>query len=411
MRILVLTSSNPGKDSTAEIHMKEVLRCLSETDQVIAIAQPEHRLRGISGLTVKEVRSPRSFAKITAVGIFCKILLAGSSIIAATIELSRSQIDVIYARHGINSLGAVVLSKTFRKPLVLEVNALWSDDVRYYARHYALVKMAITETLARLLDVLSFRYSDMIVAVTEGIKKAIVEEFSMPPSRVQVIPNGANTDLFKPTDQNAARLAVGLGKDDKIICFVGSIYYLTPWPGMSDLIAGAPRVLKKVSRAKFLIIGNGPLKNRWHLMVRGLNLQDAFIFAGRVPYDLVPTYINASDICVVPFRRMVNEQRGLSPLKLYEYLACGKPVVGSDIRGVGDLLKSSDAGMAVPPEDPEALGEAIVLLLNDEKTRARMANNARQIAVRNFSWRSTARRISSVCAKASRQTTQMTDDR
>jgi glycosyltransferase involved in cell wall biosynthesis len=398
MRILVFTSSVYGKDSTAEIHMKEILRHLSKTDEVVVIAQPKYHLNEIPGLMVRQVEMPTVFSGNIYVATFYKALLAANSLIAGAMILSSRKIDVLYARHGINSLCAIVLSAIFRKPLVFEMNGLWFDEANYYT----LGKMSITRSLAWLLDMLSCRCSDGLVAVTDGIKKSIETLFHVPSSRIQVIPNGANVDLFRPIGQEAARQELRFDKDDKIVCFVGSIYQVSPWPGIHDLIKSAPRVLDKVPRAKFLIIGNGPLKDRWHSMVRELDLQHAFIFAGRVPYALVPTYINASDICVTPFRRRVNVDRGLSPLKLYEYLACGKAVVGSDISGIGDLLRSTDTGIAVPPEDPEALGNAISFLLNNETARARMAGNARRIAVANFSWESAARRISLVCAKASR---------
>ena len=379
--------------------MKEVLKCLSgnQKNDVVVIAQPEHRLRGIPRLVVKEVRIPSALSRIAAVAAFYKALLAASALIVGAVVLLGEQVDVIYARHGINSFGAIILSKLSRKPLVLEVNGLFFDEATYHT----LGKMQLTKRLAWLLDMFGSKCSDRIVAVTDGIKKAIQEIFAIPPSRIEIAPNGANTNLFRPIDQNAARQAIGLEKDDRIVCFVGSIHYVTPWPGMNDLIASAPRVLDKIPNARFLIIGNGPLKDHWHSLVRRSNLQEAFIFAGKVPYDLVPTYINASDICVVPFRRAVNEKRGLSPLKLYECLACGKPIVGSDITGIGDLLRSSDAGIAVPPEDPEGLANAIAFLLENKQERARMAKNARQIAVASFSWENTARRISLACARVS----------
>ena len=91
-----------------------------------------------------------------------------------------------------------------------------------------------------------------------------------------------------------------------------------------------------------------------------------------------------ADVCVAPFIRVRNERIGLSPLKIYEYLACGKPVVASDIKGIGDLLRNSNAGIGVKPEDPVELANAIIKLLKNEKLRGKMGKNGRKIVINNY---------------------------
>ena len=128
-----------------------------------------------------------------------------------------------------------------------------------------------------------------------------------------------------------------------------------------------------------------------------LGLSDKFTFTGRVPYEQVPLYINAADVCVAPFIKERNSKIGLSALKTYEYLACGKPIVASSIPGVQDLIESSGGGIPVTPEDPEELANAVVRLLSDEEARVEMGKKGRKYVVENHSWDGVAGKILKIC--------------
>jgi glycosyltransferase involved in cell wall biosynthesis len=127
-------------------------------------------------------------------------------------------------------------------------------------------------------------------------------------------------------------------------------------------------------------------------------VSDEFIFTGIVPYEEVSKYISASDICVVPKRQL---KSGYSPLKLYEYMACGKPVVASRVEGF-TILEQNNAGILVEPENPENIANVIIKLLNDEKLREELGRNGREYVVKNHSWESVAKIVAEVCEDAVR---------
>jgi len=83
----------------------------------------------------------------------------------------------------------------------------------------------------------------------------------------------------------------------------------------------------------------------------------------------------------------------LAALKIYEYLACEKPVVASDISGIGDLLRDSNSGLSFTPDNPEELSKAIIKLLGDKQLRDKMGKNGRKLMVNNYSWEHTARKM------------------
>ena len=206
--------------------------------------------------------------------------------------------------------------------------------------------------------------------------------------------------MFRQINNSAAinelRNHHSISENDYIVAFIGN---LAPHHGIEYLIKSAPIVLNVLPNTKFLIVGDGAIKKELINLSERIGVSDEIIFTGRVSYEIVPLYINMADVCVAPFIRARNERIGLSPLKIYEYLACGKPVVASDIKGIGDLLRNSNAGIAVTPEDPVELANAIIKLLKNEKLRKQMGKNGRKVMVNNYSWYHTAKKTIEVFEK------------
>ncbi len=232
------------------------------------------------------------------------------------------------------------------------------------------------------------------MSVTDKLKEELVNLYAVPESKIIVINNGANTDLFKPMNQERVKAELRLEESKKYVCFVGN---LAAWQGVEFLIYAAPLILEKCPDVRFLVVGDGAMKNKLLEITSEFGLLDKFIFTGRVPYESVPLYINAADVCVAPFIKGRNAKIGLSALKTYEYLACGKPIVASSIPGVKDLIEFSGGGISVSPENPEELANAVVELILNENTRTLMGERGRKYVVENHSWNGVARRILDVC--------------
>ncbi|HET8687695.1 MAG TPA: glycosyltransferase family 4 protein, partial [Methanosarcina sp.] len=209
-----------------------------------------------------------------------------------------------------------------------------------------------------------------------------------------VVSNGANTSLFKPLEQETCRQELGLDLEIPYICFVGN---LAPWQGVEYLVKAAPSILFKFPGCHFLIVGDGVMKDDLFKLCSELGVEDRFIFTGVIAYDRVPLYINASDACIAPFIFARNAKIGLSPLKLYEYMACGKPVVASNISGVSDTIEASGGGISVLPENPGALAEGVLNLLENPDLRTRLGSKGLSYVTENYSWYSVAEKVNEVC--------------
>jgi len=297
--------------------------------------------------------------------------------------------NIIYERNFSCRIGSI-LSRTLRIPLVVEINGLVDEEAEMQGRSISLAKKFIGKTLRQIF----FMQPDRIVTVSEGIKKEINKQYRIPLNKIYVVPNGADIRKFKPMNRNEIMKELGLSSHFKYICFVGN---LAPWQGVDHLIRTAPLILEKCPKTRFLIVGDGIMKADLEKLAGEYNVRKQFLFIGSVPFDMVPLYINASDICVAPFTRERNEKIGLSPLKIYEYLACGKPIVASNVKGVADLLEKSKGGIVVSFEDPRGFANVILSLLKNEDLRINMGKNGHKYIKENHSWEIVAKNVAYVC--------------
>jgi glycosyltransferase involved in cell wall biosynthesis len=148
------------------------------------------------------------------------------------------------------------------------------------------------------------------------------------------------------------------------------------------------------------MVGDGPLYKKIFGLVRSSGLSRNYIFTGRIPYERVPAYISLSNFCVAPYSSKYETYSEYSPLKLYSYLSCAKPVVSTDIGGVSDLIRTSGAGAIVKADDPASMAGGILKLLEDTRSQTVMGKKARNYILKNCTWRQTAKKVLAECRRA-----------
>ncbi|OGO20139.1 MAG: hypothetical protein A2Z15_03020 [Chloroflexi bacterium RBG_16_50_11] len=198
-----------------------------------------------------------------------------------------------------------------------------------------------------------------IIVATEKEKQDMVRYYSAVPEKIGVVPCGVNMDLFKPTDKMFAREKLGL-KDEKLLLFVGRI---DPLKGIDKLIRTVP-LLKNYGKIKLVVVG-GDENSRAELaglqkLAAGLNISDSADFRGLVKQEQLPYFYSVADVCVVP---SYYESFGLVPL---ESLACGTPVVATDVGDLKNIIKQGETGNVVADNSPEGLAKGIVPFLSSQ---------------------------------------------
>lgn len=291
--------------------------------------------------------------------------------------------DVIYRRHTvINS--EWILARIFKIPSVVEVNGIVYDELKMgqWGGFFSL-------WLVNKIERYTLPKAVAVITVTPGLKEILTENYSLKSNGISVIQNGANIDLFYPVNALEARETLNLKQEDNHICFVGNLF---PWQGVEFAIKSMTEILNAFPKTCLLIVGNGPLKEELIGLARQLNVLKSLIFVGEVPHQKVPLYVNASDICVVPKSGL---KSGYSPLKLYEYMACKKPVVGSRASGL-EVVEEKQCGILVEPCNYHELAEAICRLLGNRELKEQMGENGFRFVRDNKSWAMVAKSVSSV---------------
>jgi len=287
--------------------------------------------------------------------------------------------DPVYERYSLWSAAGVRAAKLLNVPCLVEVNAPLVEKRRRYG---SLVR--VSEAKAIEADVLS--RADAILAVSEGVKAYVLAN-GADPLRTVVIPNGVDVSRFHP----AVESDVGQRLNGRFVMgFVGS---LQRWHGIEILVQVIRTLLRRSDDYRLLIVGDGVLRSWLESQVEALGLDKAVTLTGPVPHDRVPGLIRRMDVALAPYPLLENFY--FSPLKLFEYMAVGTPVVGSRIGQIQEVVRDGETGLLVPPGDPQALVDQIERLRRDQNLREELGRAA-ALQARNYTWERNARQVAAI---------------
>ncbi len=372
------------------IHVQEVVRELARQHArvtLVASGKPRLPLGDVEFIDIGRLASRRLALQVFTV-IPMLIRTAWH-----VVRLSR-RVDVLYSRD--NLLGGLlgVLAPLVGLPLVFECNGLKADETRTRGRS---VGGRCSRAIANLPERFMARRAAAIVCVTQGIKEILAERYQLPSTKLTVVPNGVNLELFTPDagieDEQRLRRSLGLQENDAVVMYLGT---LQPWQDLPTLVSAVARMDVPGRRLVLLVVGDGRERTRIAEQAERIADRVRVIFTGAIPYEQVARYVRLADVCSMPFTKERNERIGLSPIKLYAYLACGKPIVASRIHGF-EFLEHEALGTLVPCADPDAFAAALETWLTQPGRSRSVAGQARQYAVDHCGWDRTARSVLGVC--------------
>lgn len=203
---------------------------------------------------------------------------------------------------------------------------------------------------------LSYGLADFIVVPSRGLM-ASLRKLGVSETKILLVPNGVDPDLFRPLDKGSCRSLLNLGKESLNLCFTGN---LAPWQGLEVAFLAVSRFIESrgENSIRLIIAGAGPDLAKLQRLRVQMGLTSNVLFLGEVPHAQVPYIIGASDAGIIPLTAWRNNVTGASPLKLFEYLSCGRPVIASRVVGVAEVIERMGSGIVVAPDDAASLALA-----------------------------------------------------
>jgi glycosyltransferase involved in cell wall biosynthesis len=281
-------------------------------------------------------------------------------------KILRHEGDLYAVIHAHGALSTILISWRTRTPLIYTEH----DATPWSCRYRRWYERAVRKLIYRLVNVTAFKRADRVVTNFELQAKEIVQRWRLEPSKVVVINNATDADLFNAAPLGASRVREQYGFE-RYCLFVGSLI-----PRKSpDLL------LEAVAEAgvSCVLAGDGPMRHKLERRAQQLGIADKVAFLGSVPpHELGRIYAEA-DLLVLP---TVSDT---SPLVALEAMACGIPILASRVSGLPSMIEDWKTGFLVKPGDVGQLAMAIRFLTGDARLRRKMGKNG-QRRVRDFLW-------------------------
>lgn len=274
---------------------------------------------------------------------------------------------VVYIRSHFATFPCALWARITGRTVIQEINGPFED---------LFISYPFTRKMKGLfiwMSKVQWRWAQACIVVTPQLREWIERE-SIEAQKVYVVPNGANTELFTPKARTSIKLTA------PYVVFFGS---LSKWQGI-DVILQAVDSQYWPEDLNMVICGEGPVR----AAVESAALSDPrIVYLGKVPYREMPGIIAGSIGALVPKNNVVDRSNtGLSPLKIYEALACAVPVVVTDFPGQAELVREISCGYVIAPEDPAGLAKAVNELYCDREEGLAMGKRGRQAIVSLHSW-------------------------
>ena len=344
-------SPEPDREGHASFtHVHEIIEGLQRRNWSVVLFSPTYASRSLPGVV----------GRLRGIGgSITRCVVAG-------------RCDLVYMRWHFAAFPIGLWAKLLRIPLFIEINGP-SEDL-YIAWPFTQRFRWLFEWMMQK----QIEWAAGVITVTPGLE-AMSRDRAPAGKPVMTIPNGANIEMFSP-DSLFRSNDLTAGLPDKFMVFFGS---MAPWQGIDTILAAAGHADWPKDVA-LVFAGDGQLRP---VVEAAAGKHDHIFYIGRQPYAELPAVVaRASGSFVSMEDTEGRAATGLAPLKLFESLSCGVPIIVTDLPFQADVVREGGCGIVVPPGDAEAIVHAVNQLTSDEPAARNMGARARQTAVLHHSW-------------------------
>jgi len=302
------------------------------------------------------------------------------------LRLPRERKAVIYSRDPLSLVLIAALWPRWAGRLFLEVHTYPATNIGIWLRRWLVGRIAGW------------------VVITNHLRQRY-EALGIPADRLLVAPDGIRRARFEVKgDRTDWRAKIGWPVDAFIVGYMGRFHTLGMDKGLSDLVEAVILLAGDQSAHPVrlgLVGGPAEAVEGLRARFRTAGLPDEMVlYAGQVPATAVPNYLRAFDVCAMPFPWTEHFAYYASPMKLFEYMASGVPIVATDLPSTAEIIRNGENGLLTPPSDPIGLAGALRRLRHDPELARRLADQAAR-DVGNYTWDARARRILGLIERAS----------
>jgi D-inositol-3-phosphate glycosyltransferase len=305
--------------------------------------------------------------------------------------------DIIHAHFFMSGLVASILKKNFAIPYVITFHALGlvrkmhqKEADKFPEERCAIEKFVVND-------------ADGLIAECPQDKNDLIEYYQADVKKIEIVPCGFNPDEFYPIDKQEARTFLNLPANENIFLQLGR---MVPRKGIDNVIEAMGRLCQwKINNARLVIVGGDtdepdftPASElaRLQQLAEKENISARVMFVGRKGRDLLRYYYAAADIFITtPWY----EPFGITPL---ESMACGTPVIGSNVGGIKYSVVNGLTGFLVPPKNPRALAKQLYKIISDSAVLKSMRYHSLKRVRKHFTWLQVSKKINSFYEKVMR---------
>jgi glycosyltransferase involved in cell wall biosynthesis len=283
--------------------------------------------------------------------------------------------DAIYERYSLWSDAGTKAGQALGVPCALEVNAPLLLEQKSFRQ------LVLTEE-AEKMEASAFSGADLVYGVSQDVVRHTIAHGASP-QRAQVLPNAVNRETFhsggpKRGFENTTAPVIG---------FSGS---LKPWHGLEDLLQAYGQLQRQGLDCQLLIAGDGPMRGFIEGFAQGAGLSKDIFITGWLGHDLLPDYLRRMDVAVAPYPAL--DPFYFSPLKVFEYMACGRAVVASRIGQIPEFVRHGETGLLFEPGNTQQLATQLAAVLTDGNLRHALGSRAEN-SMQSHTWRAAAARV------------------
>lgn len=272
-------------------------------------------------------------------------------------------------------LPAILLAKIRGAKLAFDVRDLWSDELVTFGE---MPEESISVKIARKLENWGYRLADIVSVTTKTLAETVVDRGSQK-EETYYLPNGADIELFRPFPRhNSISQKYRFG--DRFVVMYSGLFGIKH--GLETLLEAAV-ILRERKDIVFFLLGDGVRREKIERFIEEQSL-DNVIIGGEVGVEDVPKVIAGADVCFASFKKGEYTKKIIS-VKVFEYLACEKPVIGAFEGESAKVIEESNGGIVVSPNDAKAIADAIMKLYDDPSRRNEIGKAGRRYVEANFS--------------------------